>query len=70
MQRKPVNSSNILSIGYDQKNKILEIEFKNNAVWHYSPVEFSVFDGLKNAMSVGKYFFAHIRGKYSESRIS
>ncbi|MFV0190976.1 KTSC domain-containing protein [Empedobacter falsenii] len=30
MYRKPVKSSNILSIGYDDDELILEIEFKNN----------------------------------------
>ena len=29
MIRKPVKSSNIISVGYEEKDKIFEIEFNN-----------------------------------------
>jgi len=38
MKRKTVKSSNIKSVGYDIRNKILEIEFNNGAVYHYKDV--------------------------------
>lgn len=35
MEREPVVSSNIASIGYDENNNILEVEFNNGNVYEY-----------------------------------
>ena len=35
MNRKPVRSSNISSIGYDSESKTLEIEFHSGGVYQY-----------------------------------
>ena len=36
MDRKHVNSSDLKSVGYDEKSQILEIEFNNGGVYIYS----------------------------------
>ena len=38
MERTPVTSTDILSIGYDTDNQTLEIEFIRGAVYQYSDV--------------------------------
>lgn len=73
MNRTPVSSSMIASVGYDPNTKTLEIEFKSksgpNAIWQYSNVPYNVYANLLGAESVGKEFIANVKGNYSESRI-
>ena len=64
MQRVPVNSSNLVSVGYDAPSKTLEIEFKQHRIYQYSQVPQSIHTGLMHAKSHGKYFAANIKNKY------
>ena len=65
MERTPVNSSNILAIGYDEDNLVLEVEFTDGAVYSYSGVPSSEYEGFMNADSKGKYLHANIKKRYS-----
>ena len=65
MKRQSVESSNIRSVGYDEFLLVLEIEFKSGAVYRYYGVPAEVHDELINAESVGKYFNANVKSKYS-----
>ena len=69
MIRKPVVSSNILSIGYDAKTFTLEIEFKGGAVYQYSNVPPEVHAQLMSAESHGKFFHANIREEFACQKI-
>jgi KTSC domain len=60
MDRIPVASSNIVSIGYDPDSSILEVEFRN-AIYQYFGVPASVFHGLMNAASKGSFFDQYVR---------
>ncbi len=70
MQRKPVKSSNIKSVGYDKDKNELEVEFTNGSVYLYHEVPAAIHDAFVNAMSVGKYFAMHIKSGYSFTKIS
>ncbi len=61
MERKPVTSSNIKSIGYDPSRKLLEIEFTKGSIYQYHPVTESAYNELISAESVGKHFHTHIK---------
>jgi len=61
MNRVPVSSSNLASIGYDKSKKVLEIEFLNGGIYQYSDVAASVHDGLMAASSHGSYFDRHVK---------
>lgn len=69
MKRKPVQSSSISSIGYDNESQILEIEFKNGSLYHYFDIPQSIFDQLMNASSHGTYLNRTIKGSYNYRRI-
>jgi len=69
MERTPVSSSNLRSIGYDSEISILEIEFNNGAVYHYHGVSQDVFNSLMYADSKGSYFRAHIKNIYSCTKL-
>jgi uncharacterized protein len=64
MNRTPVDSSNITSIGYDRASQVLEIEFHHGAVYQYFDVPQHVFDGLMQASSKGTYFAENVKGHY------
>jgi hypothetical protein len=71
MDRTPVSSSNIASIGYDQQSMTLEVEFLNGAVYQYYSVPESEHEALMSADSHGKYLDAYIKkGGYSFARVS
>lgn len=64
-----VVSSNINSVGYDPERKVLAVEFKGGAVYHYEDVEQSDYNGLITSPSVGRYINQNIKS-HSSSRIS
>ena len=65
MKRILVKSSDLKSIGYDEDNKILEVEFLNKeTIYQYSRVPKYIYVELMNPIypcSHGKYFSKHIR---------
>ena len=56
MERVPVSSSNLASIGYDHSTAVLEIEFNHGGVYQYVGVPSEIYEGLMNAGSHGTYF--------------
>lgn len=69
MIRQHVISSDLVAVGYDADKQVLEIEFLDGSVYQYSHVPMSIHQGLMAASSHGRYFHAHIRGRYSYIRI-
>lgn len=70
MERQHVSSSNIASIGYDQDNMVLEIEFLSGAIYQYYDVPQSIYEGLIAADSHGKYLAAYIKkGGYRYAQV-
>lgn len=61
MDRRPVDSSNLASVGYEPSSQILEVEFKSGLLYHYFRVPPAKFEALMAADSVGKYLNAEIK---------
>lgn len=70
MQRVPVESSDIVSIGYDVKARVLEVEFKEGRVYQYLDVEPDVHQRFMRADSFGEYFFSSINKHYRYKRMN
>ena len=71
MKRDYVNSSNLASVGYDASSNTLEVEFNHGGIYQYYNVPESIYNGLMNASSHGKYFDAYIKKVgYSYSKVS
>ena len=68
IERTPVSSSNVKSVGYSPDDKTMAVEFSDGSVYHYHDVEKDAHDSLVNAKSVGKHLHEQIRGKYSHSK--
>jgi hypothetical protein len=69
MERQPVSSSNLTSVGYDGGSEILEVEFKNGNIYQYYNVPQVMFDALLQAPSVGSFFNANIRNFFSCAKV-
>lgn len=61
MQRVPVSSSNLASVGYVASQQVLEIEFLNRRIYQYFGVPIQIYTGLMNASSHGSYFNSMIK---------
>ena len=69
MQRIPVTSSELVSVGYDPNSHVLEVEFSGGAVYQYHEVPAAQHEGLMSALSHGRYFNEYVRNAgYSYSR--
>ena len=69
MEKIPVTSSNVESIGYDEDSSTLQVEFKNGSTYQYFDVPVNIFTGLRDADSVGGYLAANIKGTYRYSKV-
>lgn len=61
MEREPVSSSLVESVGYDPDEEMLEVELKNGRVYQYLEVSESTYQEFLAADSLGRYFNRHIR---------
>jgi len=64
-----VKSSNIHSVGYDNKNMILQIQFLKGGVYEYYEVPEYIFKELINAESKGRFAAAYIFSSYRYKRV-
>ena len=64
MNRMPVISSNIASVGYDANTMTLEVEFTKGSVYQYFDVPEAEYHALVNASSVGTYLNQSIKRNY------
>jgi hypothetical protein len=69
MQREAVESTTMRSVGYDQPNQVLEIEFQSGAVYQYLDVPPAIHKELMDAASKGRYFNHEIREIYTSVRV-
>jgi len=69
MNRQPVTSGNIKTVGYDEAEMLLEIEFSSNAVYRYTNVPKDIYEAFMRSASLGHYFAVTIRASYPCERI-
>jgi hypothetical protein len=69
MERTPVKSSNIVSVGYSPADKRMEIEFRGGGVYHHAEVPQSVYDAFMAAESKGSHYHAAIKGKFKHTKL-
>jgi hypothetical protein len=69
MERKRVNASNIRSVGYDARTRVLEIEFSNGGIYQYSGVSEEVHRRFMNTPSPGSFFRDSIEEDFPSKRV-
>ena len=61
---KPVQSSNITAIAFEEPN-ILYVRFHSGSTYKYWPFDANEFNAFLNAESIGRYFFQNIKNNTS-----
>ena len=69
MKRVRLESSVIRTVGYRPETAELEIEFTSGDLYRYFAVPPSVYRGLLDADSAGRYLQQHIRDDYPYVRV-
>lgn len=66
----PVQSTMAEAVGYDPHQNVLQIQFKNGAVYQYEDVEVDTWHDLQESESPGRFFNQEIKGNYRSRRLS
>jgi hypothetical protein len=69
VERQPVVSSNVASIGYNAETYVLEVEFSNGHIYQYFDVPQNVYTEIMSAASIGSYLNSYVRREYRYTRI-
>lgn len=69
MKREPVASSALRSVGYDPREKVLEIEFTDDTIYQFFPVPADVVRELLSAKSKGTFFDERIRTRFIHRQV-
>lgn len=69
MNRQPVLSSNVLSVGYDAERSLLEVEYQGGGVYRYRGVPADVHRTLLEARSLGAYLQHYVKGHFAFERV-
>ena len=65
-----VESSTLATVGYDAIGGLLQLEFRNGAVYRYFGVPAAVHQTLLSAGSKGNFFNRSIRGRFAYRLVS
>jgi hypothetical protein len=69
MERENIDSSTILSVGYDGQSEILEVEFKNGGIYQYYNVPQAIFEQFMESSSKGSFLHANIKSSFPYSKV-
>ncbi|MEZ5007967.1 MAG: KTSC domain-containing protein [Chitinophagales bacterium] len=69
MKRKAITSTELAAVGYDNDKEILEVEFKNGAVYQFQEVPEYEYSAMLKAPLPAKYFNTYIRNDYEFKRL-
>ena len=62
------DSSNLARFKYDDKARVLTVEFKNGGTYNYYDVPQAVFEQMKAAPSKGEFLARSIKGAFRYAR--
>ncbi|MDE2102928.1 MAG: KTSC domain-containing protein [Patescibacteria group bacterium] len=63
MERSPVESSHLASMGFDRSGGRLHVEFRNGAIYEYDDVSEGEYEAVLREKSRGRAFARLIRPK-------
>ena len=64
IKREAVQSTALVSVGYSRRRHVLEIEFRNGAIYRYLNVAPAIYRDLMIAPSKARFYDENIRRKY------
>lgn len=69
MEMKPVASSNIQAVGYDESTETMRVQFTNGSIYEYRNVPSIVYNDFMQSGSLGAYLNRNIRNSYPYEKI-
>lgn len=69
MDRIPVESQHLVSVGYEPTSRVLHVEFHNGAVYEYKGVPEHYYRALSDAKSSGSAFHKYIKPHFHGAQI-
>ena len=69
IQRKSVQSSNLVSEGFHEPSQTLELEFSGGGVYRYAMVPKGLYERFLKSESKGRFFFSEIKGKFKHTKV-
>jgi hypothetical protein len=69
MERTPVESSAIASVGYDASRQILELEYIDGDIYRYFEVPKALHRALLDAPSIGQFVNKEIKGAFTFEKV-
>ena len=69
MERQPVKSTNVESVGYNDEEKVLEVKFRSGGVYQYAGVQPEMYADLLKAESIGRFVSQVVRAGRKGLRI-
>ncbi|WP_374379341.1 KTSC domain-containing protein [Dongia sp.] len=69
MNRDPVASTNVASVGYDAASQTLEVEFTNSSIYQYYNVDEAMYEQFMQAPSKGQFLNVYIKPSYPYSKV-
>ena len=69
MDRSPVASTNVSSIGYDANTETLEVQFLSGRVYQYYGVPDNVHERMMGASSKGQFLNYYVKNLFPYSRV-
>jgi hypothetical protein len=70
MRVTTVESTVLVTVGYDEARELLQVEFCGRAIYQYFGVPAAVYQRLLGAPSKGSYFNQAVRGQFPFCLIS
>jgi hypothetical protein len=64
-----VDSTTLVTVGYDHAQELLQLKFCSGLAYEYFHVPAAVYRSLRDASSKGRYFNQVIRGRFPYRRI-
>jgi len=69
IERKPVKSHTILTMGFDKLTKTLQVEFRNKAVYDYYDVPEFLYERSLTKNSINTYLNKAVYNKYKYKKV-
>lgn len=63
-------SSHLQAFDYDDKSRVLTIQFTNGSVYNYAGVDPQTYANLSKATSPGSHFHQNIKGKFKSTLVA
>lgn len=70
IDRDPVESSNLSSVGYCEQRRTLAVMFRDGTLIHYHELPAALYAAMCEAPSKGRFFHAFVRGKFHALKLS